>query len=390
MLLVAGSVIVIGAAPKAACATRTFAQTGATSSALPCYSDLSALYGIEQLDTGRFPYLDACTPSPHPCDEYPVVTMLAMWGAARTGGALAGYPGFFWANVLLMLGCAAICVWTLEKMGARTVLFVAAPALALYGSLNWDLIAVAAATVATWFVVRRRTLSAGAWLGVGAAAKLYPALLAIPFAIQRSRDDEPRDGVRLSVAALGVWLAINVGFIVAAPTGWLEVFRYNRNRGADFESVWTGLCQIHVCISAPLLNVLVPIIAASGSIAVWRHVMRHHPDTPPWMMGFPLLVIVIITAKFWSPQYALWLLPWFALSRIPMRVWLAYQAAEVLEYFARSSFMSGPSPGISLGLLSVFVWFRAVMLVRCAVVWMRDPVPVSVTAVGTAGEGDAS
>lgn len=373
MLIVAGSVTLVGAAPKAVCATSSFATTGATSMSLPCYSDLSVLYGAEQLNAGRIPYLDACAPSGHPCDEYPVVTMGAMWGAARTGGGLAGYPGFFWANVLVMIACGAVCVWVLERMGARTVLFAAAPALAVYASLNWDLIAVAAATLATWLVVRRRSVAAGAWLGFGAAAKLYPALLAIPFAMQRSRDDTRGEGARSTVAMMGTWIAINVGFLLAAPGGWLEVFRYNGSRGADFESVWTGLCQLNVCISTTILNLLVPVLALSASVWVWRHVMREHPETPPWIMGFPILVIVIVTAKFWSPQYALWLLPWFALSRIPLHVWLAYQAAEVLEYFARSSFMSGPTPGISIGLLSVFVGFRAVMLLRCLVVWMRDP-----------------
>jgi len=93
------------------------------------------------------------------------------------------------------------------------------------------------------------------------------------------------------------------------------------------------------------------------------------------MMGLPLLVILVLTGKFWSPQYALWLLPWFALSRIPISVWLSYQLAEVLEYFARSAFMTGPTRGLSLGALSVVVAFRAAMLVRCLLVWMRDPLP---------------
>src|ERR1044071_8950326 len=98
MLLIAASVTLVGAAPRATCANESFARTGNTSSPLPCYSDLSVLYRTEQLDVGRTPYLDPCVATDHPCDEYPVVTMLTMWVAARTGGALAGYPGFFWVH----------------------------------------------------------------------------------------------------------------------------------------------------------------------------------------------------------------------------------------------------------------------------------------------------
>ena len=376
MLVVAGTLTIIGAAPKATCANSSFARTGTTSTVLPCYSDLAVLYGTEQLDQGRFPYVDPCSPSDRPCDEYPVVTMMVMWASARTGGSTAGYAGFFWTNMVLMFFCVAVCVWVLERLGARTVLFAAAPALALYASLNWDMIAVAAATVATWLVVaRRRSVAAGLWLGIGTAAKLYPALLAIPFATQTSRDGQRRDGVRLVAALIAAWLAINIGFIVTAPGAWYEVFRFNGARGADFESLWTGLCELGVCFSPALLNVLIPIIFVSTTALVWRRVIRRHPDTPPWMMGLPLLVILVLTGKFWSPQYALWLLPWFALSRIPISVWLSYQLAEVLEYFARSAFMTGPTRGLSLGALSVVVAFRAAMLVRCLLVWMRDPLP---------------
>jgi uncharacterized membrane protein len=375
MMLVAGTLTLVGAAPKAACANATFAATGATSLAVPCYSDLSVLYAAEGLDQGRFPYLEACPASDRPCDEYPVGTMVVMWAAARTGGAIGGFAGFFWTNVAVMLVCAGVCVWVLERMRARTILFAAAPALGLYATLNWDLIAVAAATLATWLVVRRRSVASGAWLGIGAAAKLYPALLAIPFWAQRRRDDGGGEGVRLTVSAGVAWLVMNLAFLVASPTAWLEVFRFNSTRGKDFESVWTALCQLHVCLSGTLLNVSVAALAVGGSAALWSRVMRRHPDTPPWIMGLPILVVVIVTSKFWSPQYALWLLPWFALSRIPVTAWLAYQATEVMEFFARTSYMSGPSPGISLSGLSVFVVLRAAALLWCLATWMRDPGP---------------
>ena len=376
MLLVAGSVTLIGAAPKAGCANEAFAITGSTSSLLPCYSDLSVLYGAEQLDTGRTPYLDACTPSVRPCDEYPVLTMMAMWAAARSGGAIAGYMGFFWANVFLVLASVAACIWALERLGARTVLFAAAPALALYATLNWDLLAVACATLATLFLLERRSTASGAWLGVGAAAKLYPAVLTIPFGLQRRRDGASREGVRLVISTLVAWAVINAGFIGATPSAWFEVFRFNRDRGADYETLWTALCQVHVCLGTRTLNLLIPILATACIIVIWRRVRAGHPETPDWIFGFPIVAVIVLTGKFWSPQYALWLLPWFALTRISITAWTSYQATEVIEYFVRSAFMTGPIPAVSLRLLSVTVVVRALLLVWCLLIWVRDPRPV--------------
>jgi hypothetical protein len=377
MLLIAGSVTLIGAAPKATCANESFARTGSTSSLLPCYSDLSVLYHAQQLDTGRTPYLDPCVDSDRRCDEYPVLTMLTMWAAARTGGVVAGYAGFFWANVIVALIAALGCVWALERMGARTVLFAAAPALALYATLNWDLIAVACATIATLLVLQGRSTASGAWLGVGIAAKLYPAILAVPFGLHRGQERSSRDGIRLVASAFIVWLAIDIAFIVAAPTAWSEVFRFNRDRGADFESLWTAACEVHLCLASTVLNMLIPAITAIAVVAVWRRVKRHHPETPDWMLGFPIIVVVVMTGKFWSPQYALWLLPWFALSRVPTTTWASYQASEVIEYFVRSAFMTGPVPAVSLRLLAVVVVIRAILLLRCLIAWMHDPMPAT-------------
>jgi uncharacterized membrane protein len=378
MLLLGSSVLLLGAAQKAPCASQHFAETG-SGPTIPCYTDLSVLLRTEQLGSGRVPYLDACVVAPQPCDEYPVLTMFTMFAAARV--AAGSYPTFYWGNVLAMLGCALLCVWALERMRARTVLFAAAPALALYGTLNWDLLAVAATTVATYLLVRRRDLASGVALGIGAAAKLYPAIVAVPFAWQRWTEGRRRDAWRLVIGATATWALVNAPFAFVGTTGWLEVFRFNGGRGADFESVWTAACQFGLCASARVLNVLIPLIVIAATALIWRRVTDRYPAEPRWFLAFPMLIVIVVTGKFWSPQYALWLLPWFALSRIPVRVWLAYQLSEVLEFVARSGFMMDvPGSRVSLGVLSVTVVLRAVLLLRCLVVWMRDPSPAPGTA----------
>jgi hypothetical protein len=378
MMILAGSFFLVGAAQKAPCASEGYAQTF-SGPMFPCYSDLSVLYHFEQLAEGRVPYLDPCTPQVRPCDEYPILTMFAMWASAASGGRVAGFPGFYWSNVAVMFACVLAIVWALERLGARTALFAAAPALALYGTLNWDLGAVAATTIATLLFLRRRDVGSGVALGIGVAAKLYPALVALPFALHRAHEHRRRDGIALVLTAAATWAVINLPFAILGTAGWYEVFRFNRMRGADYESVWTVACQFGLCLSAAALNLVVPIIVAGVVWWIWQRTTRRVPGVPRWIMAFPLLIVVIVTGKFWSPQYALWLLPWFALSRIPVRVWLAYQLAEVLEFMARTAFMTGvPGTGaVSIRLLSVTVALRAVLLLRCLWVWMGDPEPAA-------------
>jgi hypothetical protein len=376
MLLVTAAVVLLGAAQKAPCANERWV-VHREGQPFPCYSDVSDLYLAEQLGGGRVPYLDACRPAERPCDEYPVLSMEVMWAAAAiAGGAPDAFAGFFWANIAILLICALLTTWSLEKLRARTVLFAAAPVLLIYGSINWDLIPVAAVALATLMFLRKRDLPAGVLLGIGAAAKVYPALLVIPFALERDRTSR-RDAVKLIAAAALTWLALNVPFAIAAYPGWSEFFRSNGARFSDYESLWRILCSFGPCFGPRTVNLLSAVLTIAGTWWVWRRTVRRHPDLPRWAMSFPLLVVLLCASKVWSPQYGLWLLPFLALSGVPFFPYLQYQLAEVLLYMVRDLFFTDP-PGtgvVSYRMLSVVVVVRALLLLRLLVLWMRSPLP---------------
>ena len=107
------------------------------------------------------------------CDEYPVLTMYFMRVAAWIGGNTTA--GFFTANAVLLWICAAVIATIIYMLGGKALWFVLAPTLLIYGFMNWDLFAVALATGALLAFARRRDGVAGLLLGLGAAAKFYPA-----------------------------------------------------------------------------------------------------------------------------------------------------------------------------------------------------------------------
>jgi hypothetical protein len=94
---------------------------------------------------------------------------------------------------------------------------------------------------------------------------------------------------------------------------------------------------------------------------------------------FPLLIAVLLLGKVWSPQYSLWLLPWFALTRVPFATFFAYQLAEILEVLTRYSYFNHlqTGRGATYAVLAVVIVVRAALLVRCLVAWLRDPTPVT-------------
>jgi uncharacterized membrane protein len=348
-----------------------------------CYSDIVPLLGAEQLTGGRLPYLDACAPSQGQCDEYPVLSMYAMRFAAWASNAL---PGYFWANaVLLALAAAVVALCLYVLAGPRALLFALAPTLLVYGFMNWDLIAVAFATVATLAYLNRRDVWSGILLGLGAAAKIYPALLVVPFVLGRFKDREPDRGIHLAWAAIGTWIAVNAPFALAAPTGWFEFFRFNAQRPADWDSLWF---VVHHRITGELfvsatktVNVASATLFVGVSVALWLLRRAIEPDFPRWTFGFPVLVAFLLTNKVYSPQYGLWLLPWFALALPNLRLFAAFEAADVAVFITRFSWFARYSgvAGLPIGAFEIAVVLRAIVLVWCLVEWIRAREAVTTT-----------
>ena len=345
---------------------------------LLCYTDVAALYASDDRDRGldqdRVPYLDGQ-------NEYPVVTGLAMWAAAVPAGS---YQSFVAWNAILLTAAAAATAWALHAFtGRRAMWFAAAPTLLVYGLVNWDLLAVALATAATLAYLRGRDGPAGVLLGLGAAAKLYPALLLIPFALGRWREGRGADARRLAGVAVLTWTAINLPFAVFGFDRWSEFFRFNSSRGADWDSLWFIAAQTFgFTWNVALLNVLSAAALAVTTVLLWRAASRR-PRFRSWTFGFPLLVAFLLTNKVYSPQYGLWLLPWFAATVPSLPLFVAFEVADVAVFVTRFQYfaeLSGQGPGLPLWSFEMAVVVRAAVLIGCVAAWMRaqarDPAPV--------------
>ena len=365
--------LVVGAIHKTPCAGGSWAD--GRQYHLACYTDIVPLFGTEQLADGRLPYLDACAPSDNNCDEYPVLTMYFL----RVAGWISGDdPGrFFWVNAILLAACAAAAAACLYQLDPRRALwFALAPGLALQAFVNWDLLAVALAAAAALAFFRRREGRAGALIGLGAAAKLFPGLLLLPFAVERLRDRQPDRAILLWWSAAAAWLAVNLPFATAALSGWWEFFRFNGARGADWDSAWLLLCRhLSVCPSTGVVNLASAGLTVGAGAWIWRAKRRREPDFPRWQLVFPFIALFLLLGKVYSPQFSLWLLPWLVLVLPGPRRFLAFEAADVAVFLTRFSFFGDYTGigGLPRGVFETAVVIRAAVLVWCVVGWVREP-----------------
>jgi uncharacterized membrane protein len=337
---------------------------------LECYNDIVPLYRDEGLLRGDVPYLD--TPN-----EYPVGTGLFMWGTSQFG---RGEGDFFVANAVLLGALGVLTSWLLYRaVGGRAMYFAMAPTLALYAFLNWDLLVVAITTAATVAFLRRHDAGAGVLLGLGVATKLYPVLLLLPFALERRREGERSGAFRLLMWAAVTWAVINVPFMLLSFDRWGEVFRLNSSRPIDWGSVWYAACRTITgrvdCGHVRLVNVASVVLFAALTMLIWRAKVAREPSVPRWTLAFPLLIVFLLTTKVYSPQYSLWLIPWFALVLPDLRLFLAFEAADVAVFVMEFSWLGRyfNGEGLPVWPLQVAVIVRAAVLVAVLAAYVRLP-----------------
>ncbi|TFV51770.1 glycosyltransferase 87 family protein [Blastococcus sp. TF02A_35] len=344
-----------------------------------CYSDTVPLFGLHGLDDGALPYLDSGV-------EYPVLTGGFMAAAAalsgaydRAAGATALLPSvpavqsYYAVTCLLLTACAFLVVRAVLALAGRrpwdAAMIGLSPLLVVHAFTNWDLFAVALATLGMWAWARSRPVLAGVLLGLGVAAKLYPAFLLGALFLLCLRSGLVRTWLRTAVAAVLAWVAVNAPVAWLAPENWGRFFRLNSTRPADPDSLWN--LALHLTdgriLDGPLaegqtptvLNALVAVALLAGVAVVgWLTLSAPvRPRVP--QVAFLLVAVFLLTNKVWSPQYSLWLLPLAVLALPRWRPLLAWQATEALLWVPRLLWYLGPdNRGVDVE------WFLLAVVVR--------------------------
>jgi uncharacterized membrane protein len=332
-----------------------------------CYSDVFALSATGQDGT----------PPPTEADKYPAGTNYLMQLVSLPATSPVSF--FNW-TVLLWTGAALVTSGVLYRLvGMKALFFAGAPTLLIYGFMNWDLPLVALATVGTAAYVRGRDGPAGAFLGLASAIKVpYPGFLVIPFAVGRAQEARRGDVQRLAGAAVLTWVAVNLPFAAVAPERWFSTYEFNAERFADWDTIWYLLQRhLHFTFSPAVANLLALGAFVLACAAVWRLTIRRAPRFEWWTLGFAFLVCYLLTGKVFSPQWTLWLLPWFALVLPDWRLFLAFEVANAAVFVTRFLWFAeeGGYGGLPFEAFEVALIVRALVLVACVVAWLRTLAP---------------
>ena len=350
-----------------------------------CYNDIQPLYGIRGVQEGTFPYIEGRLADGELVDgaiEYPVLTGVFMWASGRV--APSDHVQYFKITALLLAPFGLLAAHLLGRLsGRRALLFSAAPAIVLYAFHNWDLLAVGAAVGGIYLWREGRFTWSGILFGIGAALKMYPALFLVPLALYRWREDDRRGALLAFGAGAGTFVGINLPFIVANFEGWWATYEFHSNRLPNYDTVWLlGLTPSGNPRWSPETFNLVTtgLIAASFVLALflgWKRSTIKSVPYPFLQVSGAALVAFLLWNKVHSPQYVLWLLPFFVVLRVHIGWWIAYSLADLAVYVGVFRWFYDFGLGHPLEemtgaktLLVGGIWVRAVLLVVLFVVFL--------------------
>jgi uncharacterized membrane protein len=264
-------------------------------------------------------------------------------------------------------------VWATAMLAGRrvwdAVLVAASPILIFQIFTNFDALATALAIGGLLAWSRRRPTLAGVLIGLGVAAKLYPALFLLPLLVLGVRTGRLAEAVRTAAVAAITWVLINLPVMLLYPRGWSEFFRLNTRRTQDMDSIfnvitsftgWQGLDPGLGFWQPPVvLNAVVAVLfglccAAIGYIA-WTAPQRPRVA----QLAFLMVAAFLLVNKVWSPQFSLWLVPLAVLALPHRRILLAWMTIDALVWVPRMFYLYGEQ---NKGLPEQ--WFTATVLLR--------------------------
>jgi uncharacterized membrane protein len=333
VVLIGIAVSLAGLLFKNTCASSTWGGTSFTYQNL-CYSDIGPLYYLRGFADGLFPYFNSFEGQ---FLEYPVLTGLTMWVASVIANAFSNSDSaapFVYANWIFNLVFISAAIWVMSniKTANRNAAwwFALSPALFLTLGINWDALAVLCAVAAVYLWQKEKPLASGIAIGLGAAAKLFPALILVPIAIDVIRKRNVRSGLITLVAAATTWLLVNAPFMVFSHEGWLEFYRFSSTRGIDFGSLWLGMNYVFSFeVSTQTANLLGLIAVAICSLLL----LIFHKRVDFVSSVFIIVAVFTLFNKVYSPQFWIWLAPLAALTAIRLKHFVVWNMVQTLYFY---------------------------------------------------------
>jgi hypothetical protein len=178
----------------------------------------------------------------------------------------------------------------------------------VWGSAHLDALAVTLVIGAVVLAVKRRFLLSAGILGLGALVKLYPAAL-LPLLVRAG-------GIRMVVPFA---IALALGYAPLAGQGWQALGSLPRYLAEEYFN--PGLVRSITAVPG----------ASLVAMAVWTGAVAWRARRSDWIGRLvPLIGGLLLLSPNVFPWYALWLVPFLAIT--PSVPWIAFTGSVAFAY----------------------------------------------------------
>lgn len=342
-------------------------------------SDLPRVFLHRGVGAGALPYVQRPI-------EYPVLAGVLLYVASLVWATPLG------VLTVTALAAGALCVLITMllqgRFGNRAWRWALALPVLLYAFQNWDVFAIAALVVGLLAFERGRDTVAGVALGVGAAVKLFPAVVVPPLVALRWVRGDRQGARRLALSGLGTFLVVNVPVLLVNPGGWWWPFAFQSRRQATWGTAWFYLFRdlrvpVHGAAGAHFAN-LVSMLALAVGLG-WLVFVIFQRRIEPFGAAAAAVALFLLCNKVYSPTYDVWLVVFFVMVQLSRRLWITFCAVDLAVFASVYGYFRGiDSASFVRTVLPALVAVRVIVLLVLIArsightprpVWAHRPVP---------------
>lgn len=266
--------------------------------------------------------------------EYPPVV-------GYVAGALSlasdGYVTYLigWSCVVALSAAVAAAALTRHAGWRRGLIYWAlTPQLLLFSAINFDVLAATAVTLAAIAARRGREGASLVALAFGTATKLFPVVSAPLLPLRLAM----RGQSRRSLAALAAFGVALVGLYLPATLAPSSILpftsAYAYGAVTNVDSIWGIIRELALATGHDLTGWIVPISLLGAGVTYLILVVPRAIRAADPVVGFALATVTLLFwSRLYSPQYSLWLLPFFVLLPFRRDSFVALTVADVVVFF---------------------------------------------------------
>ena len=231
--------------------------------------------------------------------------------------------------------------------------FLIAPSFLMFTVYNWDIVAIFFSTLSIYCHLKGDKTKSVLSLGFGIAAKLYPCMLIPVFMLEESNW---KGRLKALLAPVAVFVLLNLPFILANFSGWLETWTYHAGWGIEDSWLIFIFNQMDPNAHYFALAVLLYLVyrGVTGTLK------KQYKDRPTRVIerSFLMNIAWLFGNYVVTPQMALMLLPFYVL--IPAISLPVIYLAEIMNALVIVLWFSSPlNLGNPLAPTSPVQWFAA-------------------------------